>query len=403
LKEKVLTFVLHAGPLVIERPLSEVAVDGKAVVLKSSGKLVKLFKWVATLEVPKAIGFKLKGLVRDLEEYRRLLVHDARMNELVAVATAFADQPDAQRTEAMIAILDKTADVTDATLPILRAVREALVKELVIRCTSRASVVAAPDDMKLFGLLGKVLFKSRDGKSEADDVLEVVSLGRQVLDMLCRAVVMAADAKSHDIADMFDVFVNFTKSVAIFNQHRFATAVPDDHPDRSILTAWMTSVAEWVKEQQQLSIAVLKNAVGHTLSTDLASAFGYSQLSTCQCRTSVGNPFRLHAGVPQFGCRFGAVVESVSFRPVQTWSSDLALRRLFDAICPKGSSRSTVSRLILVYFIRLRADLGAVQDLLALMHSLNEVNGGGKDVKTDWKTGLDASTPLKTLKEVGEA
>ncbi len=37
------------------------------------------------------------------------------------------------------------------------------------------------------------------------------------------------------------------------------------------------------------------------------------------------------------------------------------------------------------------------------MQALNEVNGGGKELRTDWKVGFDSTTPLKTLKEAGEA
>jgi hypothetical protein len=35
--------------------------------------------------------------------------------------------------------------------------------------------------------------------------------------------------------------------------------------------------------------------------------------------------------------------------------------------------------------------------------SLSEVNGGGKELKTDWKTDVDETTSLKDLKVLGEA
>ncbi len=38
------------------------------------------------------------------------------------------------------------------------------------------------------------------------------------------------------------------------------------------------------------------------------------------------------------------------------------------------------------------------------MASLGEVNGGGKVLKSEWKTpDIDEATPLKTIKQVGEA
>ncbi len=41
--------------------------------------------------------------------------------------------------------------------------------------------------------------------------------------------------------------------------------------------------------------------------------------------------------------------------------------------------------------------------MVAGLTSLNEVNGGGAALGQDWKQELDGSTPLKVVKEVGEA
>jgi hypothetical protein len=46
-----------------------------------------------------------------------------------------------------------------------------------------------------------------------------------------------------------------------------------------------------------------------------------------------------------------------------------------------------------------------LQELAKTYAALNEVNGGGKSLKSDWKDGdvkVDASTPMKTVKEIGE-
>ncbi len=36
------------------------------------------------------------------------------------------------------------------------------------------------------------------------------------------------------------------------------------------------------------------------------------------------------------------------------------------------------------------------------MGSVNEVNGGGKELKTDWKASLPQNPTIKDIKEVGE-